>query len=46
MITSSNLALLLVLTVVTTVIITTLLIRPEWFGLGDDYNPEEVKKHD
>jgi hypothetical protein len=46
MITPSNLALLLVLTVVTTVVITTLLIRPEWFGLGEDYNPEEVKKHD
>lgn len=45
MITSSNLALLLVLTVVTTAVITTLLIRPEWFGLGDDYNPEE-EKHD
>jgi hypothetical protein len=46
MITSSNLALLLVLTVVTTVVITTLLIRPEWFGLEDNYNPEKVKKND
>lgn len=46
MITSSNLALLLILTVVTTAVITALLIRSEWFGLGDDYNPEEVKKHD
>lgn len=46
MITSSNLALLLILTVVTTAVITALLIRSEWFGLDDNYNPEEVKKND
>ncbi len=33
-------------TVVTTAVITALLIRSEWFGLDDNYNPEEVKKHD
>ncbi|WP_260301320.1 hypothetical protein [Schleiferilactobacillus harbinensis] len=46
MITSSNLALLLVLTVVTTAVITALLVRPKWFGLEDNYNPEKVKKND
>lgn len=45
MITPSNLALLLILTVVTTAVITALLIRPEWFGLGDD-NPEEGERHE
>lgn len=45
MITPSNLALLLILTIVATAVITAIFIRPEWFGLGDDYNPEEVKKH-
>lgn len=42
----SGFLLILALAVVTTAVITALFLRPEWFGLGDDYNPEEVKKHD
>lgn len=46
MIDQANFLLMLVLAVVTTAVITALLVRPKWFGLEDNYNPEKVKKND
>ena len=36
MITTNDLALLLVLTIVTTAVMTAIMIRPDWFGLEND----------